>query len=301
MCALACVVLAAFVLSFFLNSMIRSRVQKAMNHELKGYHAQVAKAHFQLVDLTLTLHGVTIVQNANPKPPVGQIPFLQANLEWHDLFIGHLVGNFVIKNPTFHIDPAQLEKERTNKYSLRQEGWQDALQDIYPFKINRLRIVNARITYIPAANPNKPLYLEHFNLQAHNIRNILYPKNTYPSGIYVQSNMFGTGRFGFNGRANFLSTPFPGIRARYWMEHVPLGQLEPELKQMNITLQQGTFTSYGVLEYSPTIEKAHIYDAFINGVQIKYAHKSSTAQLETQRVREVKKGAEKLNNKPGLM
>jgi hypothetical protein len=46
---IACVFVALFVVSFFLDDIIRARTQAAMNQRLKGYHVALGRAHLQLV------------------------------------------------------------------------------------------------------------------------------------------------------------------------------------------------------------------------------------------------------------
>src|SRR5690242_1267765 len=91
--------LGAFIASFFLDGMLRPRLQATMNSKLKGYHVTLGKAHFQLVGLRLTLKNLVIRQEAHPNPPVADIPVMSFHLYWRQLFTGHVVGTVRLGGP----------------------------------------------------------------------------------------------------------------------------------------------------------------------------------------------------------
>ena len=62
---LATLVVALFIASFFLDDIVRTRTQAAMNQKLKGYHVALAHAHLQLVGGILTLNGLEVIQQAH--------------------------------------------------------------------------------------------------------------------------------------------------------------------------------------------------------------------------------------------
>ena len=96
----------------------------------------------------------------------------------------------------------QLEGEVTNAVPVRQRGWQQALEAIYPLKINHLRIDDASIVYVDAA-PDRPLRVTHLNVRASNIRNIHSRDRTYPSPIEAEAFVFGSGARVARGKRGF--------------------------------------------------------------------------------------------------
>jgi len=70
---LATLVVAFFIASFFLDDIVRTRTQAAMNQKRKGYHVALAPAHLQLVGGILTLNGLKVIQQAHPHPPVADL------------------------------------------------------------------------------------------------------------------------------------------------------------------------------------------------------------------------------------
>jgi hypothetical protein len=289
--------------SYFIDPFIRARVEREMNQDLKSYHTGVLQAHLQLLDGVLTLRGVTVAQNAHPSPPVGKIPILRASIQWRELLSRRVVASFLLVQPRIHINMAQFHTERSHshKTSLRQEGWQDALQSIYPFKINRFTVEDGSFVYIDESDPTRPLHLEHLFFDVDNIRNIHASDQTYPSPLHAETVVFGTGRARIKGHANFLEKPFPGVLVVYHVAGVPLSQFEPELRRANLDVSGGTLQSDGLAEYSPRTRRAEVYDARINGVSLTYTHSPHTAEAEQQRVQKVKASAQQVNNQPGVL
>ena len=252
--AVVIIVAASVIVSYALDPFVRSRIELALNHNLKGYRADLGHAHVSLWGLALALRDLTLIQDAHPSPPVGHIPLLRISIEWHTLLGGHVVADCLIANPTFNINLTQLKSEAASKVPLRQRGWQDALQSIYPFKINRFAVHGADITYVDT-DPNRPLHLQQLSITASNIRNISSPQDPYPSSIEAHGQVFGSGRAAITGQANFLTKPTPSMRIHYQLEQVPLAALEPAIKRVNLTVTGGQLASEGTVEYSPKIKR----------------------------------------------
>jgi hypothetical protein len=272
-----------------------------MNEELKGYRTRVPYAHLQLLTGVVTLESVTVVQNAHPKPPVATIRLLRARLQLRELLWRKVVATFLLYRPRIHINLAQLKSETSNKVPIRQEGWQQALEAVYPFKVNHLKVVDGDFTYLDPNDPNRPLHLEHLYVDVDNIRNIHSPDRAFPSPIRVRTRVFGRGRLQIDGHANFLAEPFPGIHAIYSAKDIPLSQFDPEIQRANLRLTGGTMDSRGEIEYSPRIRRVEVYDAHIDDVSITYIHSPDTQDAEKKRIETAKKVAQQAANEPELM
>src|SRR6202045_2320950 len=239
---LAMLILALFIGSFFLDDMIRARTQAAMNQKLTGYHVVLAHAHLQLVGGILTLNGLKVIQQVHPHPAVANVSMMRFHIQVKELFSRRVVADVLLSHPKVHIDQTQLVAEKKDKVPLRQKGWQDALEAAYPFKINRFTIENGDVVYIQDA-VNPPLHLAKLNFTTDNIRNIHAPNNVYPSKFHANVVIFGTGQATIDGHANFLEEPFPGARAQYTFEKVPLSAFDPEIRQINLAVSGGRLSS----------------------------------------------------------
>jgi hypothetical protein len=286
--------------SHFINPIIRTRIERAMNSSLVGYHTHLESAHLRLIDGTLFLHGLYVYQEAHPKPAVMEIPMLRVSIQWRELFFRRVVADCLITNPTATINLTQLRSEQKRKTTLKQEGWQRALESIYPFKINRFRISNGTVTYIDT-DPTRPIKLQRLNIIADNIRNIHVPENRYPSTFHLDTVVFDTGHATLDGQSNFLAEPLPSLLTEYRMERVPLDPLDVPVKRVNLRIKNGVLWSDGILEYSPDRKRAEARQLRIAGVHLTYVHTPQTASAESVRFKAIKATAAKANNAPDLL
>lgn len=292
--------LILFVVSFFLDEPLRRMLEKNINRDLKGYSVRLPKAHLQLLDLSLTLKELTVLQQAYPDPPVVSIPVLKASIHWREIFSGKLVAEFRLDRPEINVNLLQLRSEAASKVPIKERGWQQAVESIYPLKINSLKINDAAIIYIDQ-NPKRPLSLSHLNLRANNIRNINSPEQVYPSAFHLDTAIFDSGFGTVDGNANFLAKPYPGLKGRVILEKVPIDRLKPLASGSNIAIHGGVFGAIGNAEFAPAVKTAHLENLTIKGMKIDYIHSQSTAAVEKKRAAVVEKTARELSNKPGLL
>ncbi|MBT1072395.1 DUF748 domain-containing protein [Pelotalea chapellei] len=296
----AAVALILFLAPFFLDGPLRSTIEKKINRDLKGYSVTLPGLHIRLIDLSLTLKGLTVRQQAHPDPPLAYFPSIKARIHWREIFSGKLFAEFVLKEPNLHINLKQLQNEAANKVSIRERGWQQAVEDIYPLKINSLRVNEGSITYIDQ-DPKRPLVLSHMNLQASNIRNIHLPDKVYPSSFHLDTSIFDTGHGTIDGKANFLAEPIPGVKAHLKLENVPVDYFRPVIARSNLSISGGVLGASGNVEYAPKVKVAHLDILTIQGMKLDYIHSKKTAGAELKKAVVVGKAASKLSNKPGVL
>jgi hypothetical protein len=297
---LSALVLVLYTASFFLDEPLRRIMEKKLNDDLKGYSVQLPKLHVQLIGLSLTLKGLTVLQQAHPNPPVVYFPVLKASIYWREILSGRLVAEFRLDQTKVNINLQQLHSEAASKVSLKERGWQQAVEDIYPLKINSVKINDASITYIDE-DPKRPLVLSHLNLQATNIRNIHLPDQVYPSSFHLDTAIFGTGHGSIDGNANFLAEPYLGIKGRLKLENVPIDYFKPVIARANLSIHGGVLRASGDAEYAPKVKSAHLEYLTIQGMKIDYIHSQRTAGAEKKRAVVVGKTAKELSNKPGIL
>ena len=97
---------------FFLDGPLRSSMEKKPNSDLKGYSVRLTGLHFQLLDLSLTLKELTVVQQAHPDPPIASFPVLKASIHWREVLSGKFVAEFMLEQPRININLKQLRSER---------------------------------------------------------------------------------------------------------------------------------------------------------------------------------------------
>lgn len=297
---LIALVLIVFIASFFIDEPLRRTTEKRMNQSLKGYSVRLPKLHFSLIGLSITLKGLTISQQAHPQPPVAEFPFLRASVQWREILSGKLVGDMRLDGPKIHVNLKQLRSEAASKVPMKQKGWQQAFEAIYPLKINLLKITNAGITYIDT-DDKRPLRLTNLSLEADNIRNIHLPDRVYPSNFHLETDIFGSGHGTVDGRANFLAEPTPAVKAAIELAKVPLGYFAPMLARTNMKIEGGVLSADGNVEYGRKVQTARLKKLAIQGVRLDYIHAPETARAEKRRAEKVKKAAKEVSNKPNLI
>ncbi len=297
---LAVLALILVIASFFIDEPLRRMTENKMNQALKGYSVRLPELHLRLIGLSITLKGLTVSQEAHPDPPVARFPYMKASIHWREILSGKLVAELRLDDPKVHVNLKQLRSEAASKVPMKQKGWQQAVEAIYPLKINLLKINNASITYIDQ-DPDRPLQLTHLNLRANNIRNIHLPDKVYPSNFHLETDIFKTGHGTVDGRANFLAEPTPGVKADIKLEKVPMGYFKPVLSRYNVSIEGGVLSADGDMEYAPKVQVARLKRLSIAGMKLDYIHSESTAQLEKRRAEKVKEAAKEVSNKPGLV
>lgn len=277
-----------FVASYFLDEPLRRSTEQRINRHLKGYAVRVPKLHFQLVGLTMTVQGLSVIQQANPEPPIAHFGLLRFRIHWRAILHGKVVAEVLLDRPEIRIDLRQFRTEAASPVPIKERGWQQAVEEIYPFKINELTIRDGTLTYIDQ-DPDRPLRLARLNLEATNIRNVRLPENVYPSSFRMETSIFGTGRGVVEGNANFLAEPHLGVNAGMKLENVPLDYFKPVVSRTNLSVRKGIFSGSGTIEYAPNVKVAHLHDLTVRGLELDYVHKASTAEVEKKRAEEIGK------------
>jgi hypothetical protein len=271
-----------------------------MNQRLKGYRADMRKLSFHPVGLSLTLYDLTFVQDAHPDPPVFLARRLDASVQWKALLRGRLVANFSLAQPAVYVNLQQLRAEATDPTPVKDHGWQEAFEAIYPLKINEVQVTDGQVTYVDDG-PFAPLELSRLTLTARNIRNIRSRDRTYPSDVHLDAVVFEKGRIALDGHADFLAEPIPGVQGDVKLEGIDLDYFKPVLNHGSVAIQGGTLSAAGAFEYGPTVRVADLKDATISGMRIEYVQTPQTAGVPQKAARKTVKAVEAANNAPDLV
>jgi hypothetical protein len=272
--------------AYFSDPYLRTFLEKQINGRLQGYSASIGHAHFNPFRLALILDRVVIRQDANPQPPVADLSKLTASVEWQQILRFRLVADAKFERPRVHVNLPQLRQESKDAVNVADRGWQDALEAIFPLKFNLIEVREGGLVYIDV-DPKRPLQVSRWNFTASNIRNIESPDRTYPSPIHTDGVIFGVGHGVLNGHADFLAKPYPGAKAVYRVENVPLDRLRPIVQRANLTLSGGFLSSHGDLELGPKHRQVHVVDATARQLHLEYTHSPATAAAEERRGKKV--------------
>ena len=118
-----------------------------------------------------------------PRSPTSRM--MRFHIQVKELFSRRVVATCSFASEGSHRSDAVGVGEKRPKVPFRHEGWQDALEAAYPFKINRFTIVDGDVVYIQDA-VSPPLHLAKLNFTTDNIRNIYSPESAYPSRFHAR-------------------------------------------------------------------------------------------------------------------
>src|SRR2546422_424935 len=190
---IAIMLVVAYAVAFLSDEPLRQYTEAKMNRALKGHTARIKTLDFHPLGFSLDLRDVAITQDAHPDPAVLQIERLSASVHWRALLSGRLVADVEIEKPTVHVDLPQARKEISDPVPVKERGWQEALEAVYPLKINHFQVRNGDVTYVDKG-PFKPLRVRDIDLSATNIRNVRSEDRTYPSDVRFSALVFESGR-----------------------------------------------------------------------------------------------------------
>jgi len=290
----------AVVVSFFLDEPMRRQIEGRMNARMKGYTAHIGKLDFHPFGFSIDFYDVVFQQDAHPDPAVMKFNRLKASVQWAALLRGRVVADFFVDQPVMYVDRTHLVKEMEDPTPVKEHGWQDAIEAMYPLKINLFRIRNGSITYVDAGQA-RPLTLRAINVAVRNIRNVKSENNEYPSPVTLDAIVFDDGRLAVDGHCDFLREPYAGVKGRVELERVALDYFKPIAARYGFMLEKGTFGGKGNAEYSPTVAVVDLEEVRVDGLRGDYRYKARRAEPVKQAARVTAQAAKEATNKPDLL
>jgi hypothetical protein len=276
---LLALLLILFIAGFFIDEPLRHRMEARLNATLQGYTVKIGKLDFHPIGLSLDLEDATITQNDTPEPPVAHIPRLTASVDWRAILFGRVAADFEFDSPKLHIDLRHAKKEMEDETPVKERGWQQALQEIYPLKINDFVIRNGSLIYVDRG-PFKPLELTGVNLRAGNIRNVASAEGVYPSPVEIEAVVFGKGKLLVNGHADFLARPHVSFKTDMALRDIEIDYFKPLIDQYNVTVQSGVVSASGNMEYAAGTKLINVGEIRGTGINADYINKSAKPAAE---------------------
>jgi hypothetical protein len=296
----ATVVVLAIVVSFFLDEPMRRQVESRMNARMKGYHAQIGKLDFHPIGFSIDFYDVIFTQDAHPDPPVMKLKRLSASVQWDALLHGRVVADFLLDRPVLHVDRTHFVKEMEDPTPIKEHGWQDAIEAMYPLKINLFRIRDGAATYVDNGQI-RPLTVKAVNVAARNIRNVKSENNEYPSPLTVDAVVFDDGRLAVDGHCDFLREPYAALKGHIELQRVALDYFKPIAARYGFKLEKGTFGGRGDMEYSPTVAVMDLQEVQVDGLQGDYTYRKKTAEPVKQAASKGAEAAKQASNRPDVL
>ncbi len=295
------IVLALSVADALFAGPMRNWAERTMNSKLNGYTVSIARVRPHLWRLAFDLESLVLVQDAHPDPPVADFGTMKFSMVVVDLLRLKVAGDLTIERPALHINLAQILEEARTFVSLKDRGWQGAVESIYPIKLNRVNVQDGSLLYLSSRTTVKPLRLTGIFMVINNVRNIAAVNGTYPSPMTMEGVLFDTGRVRFKGAADFLRKPYAAARGEIHLDHVSLDRLDPLAKDLQLKTAGGFLSANGSVEYTPEVQVAHLTDVLLDNLRVDYVTSNATRALELKHAREAVKLARRIRNAPKLL
>ena len=279
---------------------MRTWAERTMNSKLNGYTVHIARVRPHLWRLAFDLDNLVLMQNTHPNPPVADFGTLEFSMVWAELLKFKVAGDLTIKRPALHINLTQIEEEARSHVSLKDRGWQSAVESIFPIKLDRVRIEDGSLLYLSSGTASKPLQLTKVYMVAKNVRNIAAAKGTYPSPVTLEGVMFDTGKVWFKGAADFLRTPYAAAQGEIRLTQVPLDRLNPLAQDFQLRTKGGALSVTGSMEYTPEAQMAHLSEVHFENLQVDYVTSQATKAKEIEHGKQAVKLAKSVRNDPQL-
>ena len=274
--------------------------ERTMNANLKGYTVRIGRVRPHLWRFAFDLDDLVLRQNTHPEPPVADFSALQFSLLIRDLLRFKVAGNLTIVRPALHIDLAQIEEEVKSHVSLKERGWQKAVESIFPFKLDQVQVQDGSVLYRSAEATDKPIQITRIHMVTTNVRNIAVSKSTFPSPVAMEGILFDTGKVSFKGAADFLREPYTAARGELHLEQVPLDRLSPLAQDYQLQTKGGFLSLKGSVEYTPEAQKAHVTEVVFDHLHVNYVTSQATKSIERQHAKQAIKLAKRVRNAPKL-
>jgi uncharacterized protein involved in outer membrane biogenesis len=292
---IALLLLVLLIAALFIGEPLRAYIEEKMNRSLKGYTVHIGSLDFHPIGFSIELEDVRLVRTDEPDPPVATIARWTASLHWKALLSGRVVNDQSIERPKFHITRTLAKREAADEIPVKERGWQDAVESVYPFKINQVWITDAELTYVDEAKPEQPLQARGVNVYASNIRNVQSADQDYPSRFFFEGTLFDSGSIRLEGHADFLAEPNVAFKADLTMDAVPLASMIPVTSRYNVQLSGGVMSAEGSVEYAPKIKAVRLQRLTIDGLHMDYVHAASTKRAEAARANATVHTAQSIN------
>lgn len=293
----AVLVVLAWIGSYAGDGPLTRYMERSVNQRLKGYTASLRRAHFNPFTFSVTLYDVGLVQDAHPDPAIARFPEVWADLEWVSLLHARLVAKFDFRAPVLYLDRNHLEQEAKDPTPVQEHGWQEALEAIYPFKMNRFRVRGATVSYVERGG-TRPLQLKGLDIEAHNIRNVRSRDREYPSRVHAETTVFDRGRAVVDGRADFLAVPHLTFKGDAKLDQIALDYFAPVLARYHVIVRKGTLAAAGHAEYGRDFQTVRLETLEVTGLDADYEYRATAAKPERAVAEKTRETASKVSNAP---
>lgn len=172
--------------------------------DIPGYTGHVEDIDLSLIRGAYVIHGLYLHKvNAGSEVPFLDFDRTDISLEWKSLFKGRIVSEIVMNGPKLYYVFEDHQKENTEDADIKD--WTDALTDLVPIDINHLEIHQGKVAFIQfTTDPEIDLHMDHLELYANNLRNVVNKDLELPSDIHATAVSIGNGKMALDGKMDLV-------------------------------------------------------------------------------------------------
>jgi Domain of Unknown Function (DUF748) len=224
-------------------------LQRYVNRTLDaipGYSGHIGDVDLNLWRGAYEIEDVALVKTTGRVPvPLFSSPKVDLSVEWGQLWKGRLVGEIDLDEPEINFVSAPTPE---GQQGLVDASWIDHVKDLFPLKLNRVRVHRGTVHYRDFhSSPKVDLELNDVEGVATNLTNRPTPDVELPAAVHVTALPPGGGSFLLDGKLAPLADD-PTFSIDTTVERVALPALNDFLKAYaNIDAEGGTFSAYAEL------------------------------------------------------
>ena len=224
----------------------RSSLKAYVNHQLRqsqDYAGKIGDVDIGLWRGGYKIHQIRIIKKTGDiQSPLFSATEVDLSVEWRELFHGAVVGEVTLRQPQVNFVMGPTPQQTQNG---QDERWDKMLQGLFPFKLNRVEIINGEIHFQnPSSTPPVDIYLHEISATATNLTNARDLKQKLPSGLTARSSTLGGGQLNLQLQMNLLK-PTPTYEMNCALTNVDLVALNNFLRAYGkFDVERGIFALF---------------------------------------------------------
>lgn len=226
----------------YLPTLVKNYVNKSLA-EIPEYTGSIADIDLHLFRGAYVIDSLTIEKEGGKVP----VPFVSADridlsVEWRALFKGAIVGEIYLINPKLNF---VASKDTTKQQDGEDVDWTKPIKDLMPIQVNIFVVENGTVHYSNfESDPQVDLYIEDIQMEATNLSNAEYDKDTLPASLDITATSLGGGKLAVKGGLNLIKK-VPDADLELAFEEVDITALNDFLKAYaNLDAERGVFNLY---------------------------------------------------------
>ena len=253
-------VVARILLPYFLEKYVNKTLD-----EIPGYTGHVTDIDVALYRGAYVIDSLVLQkENVENTVPLLDFPKTDISIEWKSLLKGEIVSEIEMYRPQVNY-VFENQKKQNPEGGAKLNDWSEALTDLVPIQINRLRVHDGKIGFVQlSADPNIDLMMENVELVAINLRNVRDVGNTLPSVIKVNAVSFGGGSFSLDGKMDLMQR-IPDMDIGFALENAEVTALNDLTNQYaGVDFASGTFEMYSEFAIADGYLQGYLKPMFID-------------------------------------